>query len=145
MRYLYRFMHRGDALRGYTDIPFYALGTRQYEKNLWRSGFAPRKYNANFKSLLLLNNFYILRKKLQVAEEICVDLPPQMAALCNVVYFPQLGYLVTVPCLTQYANIIARLPGFDLQVCDAFYIWHSNYWLLLVQNGRESLLQERSH
>ncbi|KAI9494539.1 DNA mismatch repair protein MutS [Zychaea mexicana] len=50
---------------------------------------------------------------LSVSQEISYNMSPNIAPLCNVVYFPQLGYLITLPIHLEYS--IDPRWGFELQ------------------------------
>jgi DNA mismatch repair protein MSH5 len=54
-----------------------------------------------------------------VAHEISKELPIKYGATLNVVYFPQLGYLVTLP---RSNSENTEIEGFELQVKIVFYI-----------------------
>ncbi|KAI9259590.1 DNA mismatch repair protein MutS [Phascolomyces articulosus] len=54
---------------------------------------------------------------LAVSQEISRCMPRSIVPLCNVVYFPQLGYLITLP--KHQENVIAPQWGFELQFTTA--------------------------
>ncbi|KAI8085171.1 DNA mismatch repair protein MutS [Halteromyces radiatus] len=64
---------------------------------------------------------------LQVAQDIAIGLPNDIGNVLNVVYFPQLGYLVTFPCsvYTRYVDH-SCLNGFDLQFSTGDNYYYKN-------------------
>ncbi|KAI8150273.1 DNA mismatch repair protein MutS [Fennellomyces sp. T-0311] len=50
---------------------------------------------------------------LTVSREVSRDMPANVGALCNVVYFPQLGYLITLPIQLHYA--VQEIHRLELQ------------------------------
>jgi DNA mismatch repair protein MSH5 len=54
----------------------------------------------------ILNKFYqsFLSIKSEVACEISTTIPTEFSSTLNVIYFPQLGYLITVPLKPEWKN-----------------------------------------
>ncbi|KZT18625.1 hypothetical protein NEOLEDRAFT_1159406 [Neolentinus lepideus HHB14362 ss-1] len=54
----------------------------------------------------------------RVAQQICHTVPPDYATSLNVVYFPQLGFLICIPMLEQWKNNeeITEIEGWSFQV-----------------------------
>ncbi|PPR05412.1 hypothetical protein CVT24_008026 [Panaeolus cyanescens] len=60
-----------------------------------------------------------------VAQQISETVPPHFAVSLNVVYFPQLGYLISVPMMEEWRNEegIQPLPGWSFQFASDAHVY----------------------
>lgn len=61
----------------------------------------------------------------RVAEQICHTVPPDYATSLNVVYFPQLGFLICIPMLEQWKNNeeITEIEGWSFQFSSDAHVY----------------------
>ncbi|KAF7298995.1 MutS 5 [Mycena indigotica] len=60
----------------------------------------------------------------KVAEQICQTVPPDYAASLNIVYFPQLGFLICIPMLDEWnADGIQVIEGWTFQFSSEHHVY----------------------
>lgn len=61
----------------------------------------------------------------EIAKEISVTIPSDFTSIINVIYFPQLGYLITVPKNPEWnSEEDYKLEGLTVQVCNFNFEGH---------------------